>query len=323
MEKTKLINRTIGMVGIIISIILLMNYTRIIIFLTQQSKIYLSQDHNIGPKSILMIKIFTVGFIVLIITVSIILLLTLTKIVCLKIQEFFQLNNPFINNNFLKKRLDIYILVIGTLLVIFEIFWLLAFGETFDETAVPLTLPEGKLEIFYAYVLLFSIIILAFSIKRASSVSFPLKIRRKILFMLIAILGILIMIFGEEISWGQQIFKWDSFGFFKEYSYQNETNLHNIFNPFMKYLYPIVGSGSFIFLFLIWLFPSKRNNYLFNLIFPHPSLFFLVLILAVSSFLGGGGETFEQLLTLFALLYSVRIFLCLRFPNLDLLSRKI
>lgn len=33
---------------------------------------------------------------------------------------------------------------------------------------------------------------------------------------------------GEELSWGQKIFSWDSPQFFQEYNDQQETNLHNI-----------------------------------------------------------------------------------------------
>ncbi len=33
----------------------------------------------------------------------------------------------------------------------------------------------------------------------------------------------------EEISWGQQIFHWDSGEFFQKVNQQGETNLHNIF----------------------------------------------------------------------------------------------
>ena len=33
---------------------------------------------------------------------------------------------------------------------------------------------------------------------------------------------------GEEISWGQRVFGWESSEFFAENNYQNETNLHNL-----------------------------------------------------------------------------------------------
>ena len=57
------------------------------------------------------------------------------------------------------------------------------------------------------------------------------------------IAGIVLLVLGEEISWGQQIFGWDSFGVFNEYNYQNETNAHNFLNPYIKFIYPVVGMG--------------------------------------------------------------------------------
>ena len=48
---------------------------------------------------------------------------------------------------------------------------------------------------------------------------------------IIKIIG-LIYFLGEEISWGQHIFKWESSNFFISYNNQEETNLHNISNLF-------------------------------------------------------------------------------------------
>ena len=50
-------------------------------------------------------------------------------------------------------------------------------------------------------------------------------------FIIIKILA-LIYFLGEEISWGQQIFNWESPEFFENTNNQQETNLHNISNLF-------------------------------------------------------------------------------------------
>ena len=42
----------------------------------------------------------------------------------------------------------------------------------------------------------------------------------------------LIYFLGEEISWGQHFFKWDTAEWFKIYNNQDETNIHNISNLF-------------------------------------------------------------------------------------------
>jgi len=72
----------------------------------------------------------------------------------------------------------------------------------------------------------------------------------------------------------------------------------------------------------MWHIKKRRSSYLFNLLFPHPSMFFLAMMMMFSSFLGGGGETFEQLFTIFILIYSIRLFLCLSFPNRKLILKE-
>lgn len=319
MQKTNLINKIIGIIGLIISVILIINLSDLVAFLTDFGEKYLSQDNSIGPKAVFIIKIYTITGLLLTAALSVFFVLDLTRKVSLFISTFFQINHPLTINICSKKRLDLYILVIGTILGMFQIYYLLAFGEPTGEFGKPSS--EGIMETFYSFLLLFSAIFLIISITRIKRELYSSIIRKKIILSTIVISGILLLIFGEEISWGQRIFGWESSGVFIEHNYQNETNIHNFFNPIMKYIYPIVGMGSFIVLFFIWLFPKKRKNYYFNLFFPHPSLFFLVFIMAFSSFLGGGGETFEQLFAIFVLLYSFRIFMCLSFPNINLLSQ--
>ena len=52
------------------------------------------------------------------------------------------------------------------------------------------------------------------------------------------LLSIAWLIFAlEEISWGQRVFNIESPSFFKEYNYQQETNIHNFFDPYVFYFY--------------------------------------------------------------------------------------
>jgi hypothetical protein len=41
----------------------------------------------------------------------------------------------------------------------------------------------------------------------------------------------------EEISWGQRIFNWETPEAWSKVNYQDETNVHNLFNPILKYIY--------------------------------------------------------------------------------------
>jgi len=314
-------NRLIGTLGLIISIIIIINFPNIIGLLTDFSEKYLSRDNNINIKSIVMIKIITIIGITAILTLSVLFILNVIKKLYPLIFSFFQINNPLTSNICRIKQLDLYILIIGTVLGLFQIYYHLTFGEPIGDLSKPGS--EGILEKIYSIFLLFSALLLIFSITRIEINLIQHRTRKKIIFSLIAISVVLLLIFGEEISWGQRILGWESTGVFTEYNYQNETNVHNFFNPILiKYIYPLVGLCSFMVLFLVWIFPDKRKSYYFNLFFPHPSLFLLVLIMTFSSFIGGGGETYEQLFAVFVLLYSFRIFMCLNFPNVDLLSKE-
>ncbi len=137
---------------------------------------------------------------------------------------------------------------------------------------------------------------------------------KKIITILILFSIILLVVFGEEMSWGQRIFGWESTGVFKEYNYQRETNVHNFMNPIFKFAYPIVGTGVFFALFFAWLFPTKNKTYLLKLFTPHPSSFFLF-ALALGAGFEGHSEYFELLLEVAILSYSLRIKGCLRYPT--------
>lgn len=277
---------------------------------------YLSPDNYFDPKTVLKIeKLFTI-FILFTITSSIFLFLNLKNKILLLLNSYFQTSKAikfFLTDAVCsKKQLSLYILVIGLMSGFFLHFYLLLAGQPTK---------EGTLEKYSSWLFLVSILILIISSIRINRKLYSPKALKKIMFMLIIISGIFLLIFGEEISWGQQIFHWDSFGVFEKYNFQKETNIHNFFNPFYKYIYPIVGMGSFMILFFIWFFPKKKKTYLFDLFFPHSSLFFLAFIMACSSF-GGHSETYEELLAVFALLYSIRIFMCLSFPRIDLNLQK-
>lgn len=118
---------------------------------------------------------------------------------------------------------------------------------------------------------------------------------------------ILVMV-GEELSWGQHFFKWKAEGIFKDYNYQQETNLHNFINPVLPLFYPFVGITAFLALMLAWFFPAGNKGVLQKLFIPPPSFLLLFFFLACAGFYGPG-EMFEALLSMGIFLYSIRIFL--------------
>lgn len=316
MQKTNYKKRITGIVGLLISVILIIYFSDLIFFLIDFGEKYLSSDNHIVPDSVLKIKSIIIYFILLTIALSVLFILNLTRKIHLFLNTFFQTNKAikfFLTDDICsKKRLSLYILVIGTMFAFFLFLYLLIFGQPSK---------EGPMEKYSSLLFLFSAIILIISITRINRMLYSSVTQKKTILSLLAISGILLLIFGEEINWGQRVFSWDSFGVFNEYNYQYETNVHNFFNPLFNFIYPTVGISSFLVLFFIWFFPKKRKTYLFNLFSPHPSLFFLAFIMACSS-ISRGSEIFEELLAIFGLLYSFRIFMCLSSPKIDLYSQE-
>jgi hypothetical protein len=125
------------------------------------------------------------------------------------------------------------------------------------------------------------------------------------------ILVVLIFYLGEELSWGQQIFKWQSTGVFQTHNYQQETNLHNFLNPVIGLFYPLVGLSSFLIMFLLWVFPSKNAGQVQKILIPPPGFFIIFFLMAGSGFYGPS-EMFEAILSFGVFLYGIRFFLLLK-----------
>ncbi len=174
---------------------------------------------------------------------------------------------------------------------------------------------EGFMEHISEWILLFSAFVMLISTLKVST-SPNFRDSRKITVLLIlAIAAGLFFLFGEEISWGQRVFGFESFGIFKQYNYQHETNLHNFFNPMFTLLYPLVGMSSFVIFCIFWFFKKGQSD-LIDLFLPPPSLFFLTFIMACTAYMGHS-EIYEELVYVFALLYSIRILVCLSSPKID------
>jgi len=317
-QKNNFITKTIGVAGLTISIILIIYYSDLIPILIDFTEKYISPDHHLKPGGIYNVKMVLFTIILLIALLSVLCFLNLN--ITGKLYNFL---NTFINIESLKRflfndelcdkeQLSKYIFIIGTSLGILVHLFVLTIGDVEW---------EGPMEESSSLLFLFSAILLVFSSIRFKKNLFKPLARRKIILLLIGIAGLFIFIYGEEISWGQRLFGIEAPEFFEEHNIQAETNLHNFINPLFLFIYPAVGVGSFIILCLIWLFPYKKKTYLFNLFIPHPSLFYLVFILACTSFLGES-EMYEESLAIFVFLYSIRIFMCLRFPNVGSIAMK-
>ena len=97
---------------------------------------------------------------------------------------------------------------------------------------------------------------------------------------------VLVLMAGEELSWGQRIFQWSTPEFFKENNWQSETNLHNLNTPlFQNVLY----LGGFLLLVILPIFREffvgivakfRRFKFVANWL---PPRYFALIFLAIFS----------------------------------------
>jgi len=85
----------------------------------------------------------------------------------------------------------------------------------------------------------------------------------------------LIFLIGEEISWGQRIFGWQTTGVMAEINTQNETNIHNIsgFKTAFKWVQMLVGAYGMLLPLVIgrWRNHAKFREFIAALV-PHDIL---------------------------------------------------
>ena len=314
LNKVSWLNKIIAFISGAFSIIMLIGYSSILSsftdFVLKNISTYTSEitDYKIFLVEVNFIIIILVGFLISIILIT-----------NLHIKLFRFLNAIFdiekINTTFLKDSLSSksnYTKRVFILSSIFAVLWHLKF-LIFGDTVAGLE-QETLVEHLSSILFLVSSIILIISIFYKGNIDVPKMDKVIIRNWLIFCSVFLLIMYLEEISWGQQFFRWESTGIFKESNIQSETNLHNFIGPFFRFIYPIAGMGLFIILFLMWFFYKGKEPYWLELITPHPSLIVLTFFMASASF-KGHSEVFEEMLAVFVLFYSMRIFVCLKSPS--------
>ncbi|EKB51162.1 hypothetical protein [Cecembia lonarensis] len=299
--------RTIfGTAGVVVAFLLFIFFEAFSKFLFHVAENYFSPDKHILPKNIVYFEFGTGIIIGCIFVLSILFFFNFyAKAFALinrfidfdKARDFFMIDDINPSKTFSKNA---FFAAIFTGLFLHIVY--LVFGEPAHEGII-----EEVMSLFFllsGIVLLWSL----FYLKRKDfSRAMYLSHIFTIGFLAVALLGI----YGEEISWGQRFFEIEATGIFKEYNLQEETNIHNFFNPIFKFLYPIVGMGSFVILILLWLFYKPRKSYYYKLYVPHKSMFFLIFVMACASF-HGDSEIYEEMLAVFFFLYSLRILVCIK-----------
>jgi hypothetical protein len=213
-------------------------------------------------------------------------------------------------DNISNKKTSRFILLSSLTICPFFHVYLIAFGEPIQ---------EGLIEEYLTLLFFISSLILILTIIRVSKIREVFIHPKKTIAILVIMATLLMLVFGEEISWGQRIFEWESVGVFNNYNFQKETNVHNFFNPLYKFIYPVVGVSFFSMLIILWFFPNYKSQIL-DIFIPPPSFIYLTFLLGATSF-RGHSEMFEEFLAIFCLLYSIRLFICLRMREGKLIYR--
>ena len=309
MKNTKSDNlkyRIIGIIGLVISSILIFNFKFVDLWFTNLYAGFLGPERPVSKAGGLAIQNASILINLSIFLISLVLLFFAElKAILNRIIDTEKAFQFFMTDELCSKRqLPVILFVISAMVGIFYNVFQLTFGQPAK---------EGFMEDYATMLYVFACFVLLASVFTLKRSFFPLRDRYKIFLFLFILMAVLTVVFGEEVSWGQRVIGYESFGVFEKYNYQDEVNLHNFFNPLFKYLYPIAGMSLFVGLLLNWLFDKKDKSHLFYLFVPHQSLFFLVFFMAASTY-NGHSEIFEEMVSVLSLLYSIRMFFCLTYP---------
>jgi hypothetical protein len=134
----------------------------------------------------------------------------------------------------------------------------------------------------------------------------------------VSLIFLLIVYAGEEVSWGQDFFAWNTPAAFSG-NLEDQTNIHNYFNSYFDYGYMALSILPVIILASAWL-EFKRYLTPYNrLILPHPSLLGLGLLIGfVAVVWFHEEELLEEMMAAFVLFYSLRIYRCFHSGKLSL-----
>jgi hypothetical protein len=110
----------------------------------------------------------------------------------------------------------------------------------------------------------------------------------------------------EEISYGQHLFNWETPKFFAN-NIQNETNLHNFYNPILLQIYLIFCLIIAVILSMIDIVQARMPKFFDQISYvSNPSFMaFFFIALAIGSNLNGG-EVVEQSLSIMMIAFAIR-----------------
>jgi len=177
---------------------------------------------------------------------------------------------------------------------------------------------HGVLDLFVPVTLVISAVLLSTAVWKLWKGPKIAKSRAFLSLVYLSMMTLFIFDAGEEMSWGQDFFKWQTPQMFSG-NVENQTNLHNYFNAYFDYGYIALSLLVVIILASVWLELNQRWIPFNRLFLPHPSLIGLSLLIAfVAVVWYPEQELLEEMVALFVLFYSFRIFTCFRSKSLSI-----
>ncbi len=307
LKKTSLLNKALAFIFFLLAIFLIAKYKAIVPILTDFTEQHIQTSTGvILENQIFILELTLIFFILLCLLITVVLLFNLHK------RFFYFFNNTFDSKKLKKtfytdkkiasKTYAKRVFLISTLYAILMHLKLLLTGDPKQETIF---------EHLNSLLFFLSAIVLFITLKNVKTLKAKPQGLNIIRTWLVLCATALLFIFLEEISYGQHFFGWEASGVFKENNFQSETNLHNFINPLFRFLYPAAGIGMFTILYLLWFYYKGKKPIWLEFLTPHKNLFVLVFFMACVSYIGHT-ETFEEMLSLFTLLYSLRLLLWIK-----------
>lgn len=126
----------------------------------------------------------------------------------------------------------------------------------------------------------------------------------------LAVLGAGLFLYGgEEISWGQRLFHWQTPAWLARINVQDETNLHNVLNRSFDPFYQALVIVPLFPLASAWLAYRQRLPAVQQLVIPHASLMGMGLVIGfASAVFFHDQEMLEEMMAAMAFFYSLRIY---------------
>lgn len=177
---------------------------------------------------------------------------------------------------------------------------------------------HGALDLFVPITMVVSAALLSTAVWKLQKESELIRHRAFLSMVYLFMIGLFLVYAGEEISWGQDFFGWQTPSLLSG-NVENQTNLHNYFNAYFDYGYIALSLVLVVVLISAW-FEFNQCWLPFNRLFlPHPSLIGLSLLIAFVAIVWySEQELLEELMAVFVLFYSVRIFACFRSKSLSI-----